>query len=142
MRFRISSRTLAVLLAGWSLVFAADRPRLAVLTDIGGDPDDQQSLVRLLVYANEFEIEVLLASAAGTRGELKEAVTRPDLIRQLVDAYGQVRPNLLRHAAGWPTVEQLRTTIVGGNPQRGREHIGAGHDTAGSRALVARIDAG
>jgi hypothetical protein len=23
---------------------AADRPRLAVLTDIGGDPDDEQSL--------------------------------------------------------------------------------------------------
>jgi len=36
---------------------AAARPRLAVLTDIGGDPDDRQSLVRLMVYANEFEIE-------------------------------------------------------------------------------------
>ncbi|MCU0870890.1 MAG: DUF1593 domain-containing protein [Pirellulaceae bacterium] len=45
---------------------AAERPRLAVLTDIGGDPDDQQSLVRLMVYANEFEIEALVASASGT----------------------------------------------------------------------------
>jgi hypothetical protein len=35
---------------------AAERPRLAVLTDIGGDPDDQQSLVRLMVYANESQI--------------------------------------------------------------------------------------
>ena len=35
---------------------AHQRPRLAVLTDIGGDPDDQQSLIRLLVYANEFDI--------------------------------------------------------------------------------------
>ena len=26
----------------------SERPRLAVLTDIGGDPDDQQSLVRLI----------------------------------------------------------------------------------------------
>ena len=33
------------------------RPRLLVLTDIGGDPDDQQSLVRLLVHSNEFEEE-------------------------------------------------------------------------------------
>ena len=55
---------------------AAERPRLAVLTDIGGDPDDQQSMVRLMVYANEFEIEALVASAAGTPGELKESITR------------------------------------------------------------------
>lgn len=32
-------------------------PRLIVLTDIGDDPDDEQSLVRLLVYANAFDIE-------------------------------------------------------------------------------------
>ena len=32
-------------------------PRLLVLTDIGDDPDDEQSLVRLLVYANKFDIE-------------------------------------------------------------------------------------
>jgi hypothetical protein len=47
---------------------AAERPRLAVLTDIGGDPDDQQSMVRLVVYANEFQIEALIASASGTPG--------------------------------------------------------------------------
>jgi uncharacterized membrane protein len=46
----------------------ADKPRLIVLTDIGGDPDDQQSMVRLMVYANEFDIEGLIASASGTPG--------------------------------------------------------------------------
>ena len=52
---------LAVFLAyGWQpLCYGADRPRLAILTDIGGDPDDQQSMIRLMVYANEFEIEAL-----------------------------------------------------------------------------------
>ncbi len=55
---------------------ADDRPRLIVLTDIGGDPDDQQAMVRLLTYANEFEIEGLIASAAGTPGELKERRSR------------------------------------------------------------------
>lgn len=121
---------------------SAERPRLAVLTDIGGDPDDQQSLVRLMVYANAFEIELLLASAAGTPGELKVAVTKPDLIRQIVDAYGEVLPNLRKHATGWPAAEDLRARIVSGNPHRGRARIGAGHDTDGSRALLARIDAG
>src|SRR5438105_6154721 len=60
------------------------RPRLLVLTDIGGDPDDQQSMVRLMHYANEFEIEGLIASAAGTPGELKQRRTNPQLIREVV----------------------------------------------------------
>jgi hypothetical protein len=121
---------------------AADRPRLLVLTDIGGDPDDQQSLIRLMVYANEFNIEGLVASAAGTPGELKVAVTRPELIREIVAAYGKVRPNLQRHAAGWPTAPELLSRIKSGNPKRGRAHIGEGHDTEGSRWIVERVNAG
>jgi hypothetical protein len=130
----------AILLAAVPL--NAERPRLAVLTDIGGDPDDTQSLIRLLIYANEFEIEALIASASGTRGELKESVTRPDLIHNVIDAYEQVRPNLQRYAAGWPEAKQLRDCVKTGNPLRGRNHIGAGNDTAGSDWLVERIDAG
>ena len=118
------------------------RPRLCVLTDIGGDPDDTQSLVRLMVYSNEFEIEGLIATASGTPGELKEAVTRPDLVRQVVAAYGRVRPNLARHAEGWPAEVELLGRIKSGNPRRGREQVGEGHDTEGSRWLVERVDAG
>jgi hypothetical protein len=125
-----------------SLLSAADRPRLAVLTDIGGDPDDQQSLVRLMLYTNEFEIEALIASASGTRGELKKSVVQPELIRQIVEAYGKVLPNLKRHADWWPAVEDLLKCVKSGNPHRERAHIGEGHDTEGSRWLVERIDAG
>src|SRR5215212_7306177 len=107
---RILTVIALVVFAGQGLTGAesqATRPRLAVLTDIGGDPDDQQSMIRLMVYANEFDIEALIATAAGTRGELKEAITRPELIREIVRAYGQVRSNLLAHAAGWPAEEHL-----------------------------------
>jgi hypothetical protein len=121
---------------------AADRPRLAVLTDIGGDPDDQQSMIRLMTYANAFEIEALIATAAGTRGELKEAITRPDLIRQIVDGYEKVLPNLKRHEENWPEAEALRKVLKSGNPNRGREFVGEGKDTDGSRLLLERIDAG
>jgi len=140
-RPRFTALAVTLLLATVVSVFG-QKPRLAVLTDIGGDPDDQQSMIRLLVYSHEFEIELLLASAAGTPKELKESITRPDLIRQIVDAYGEVLPNLKRHASGWPEAAELRSRIVSGNPLRGRAHIGAGHDTAGSRALIERIDAG
>ena len=125
-----------------AVLSAAERPRLAVLTDIGGDPDDQQSMIRLMVYSNEFDIELLIASAAGTPGELKESITRPDLIRQIIDAYGAVWQNLQRHAEGWPAAESLRARVMSGNPLRGRKHVGEGHDTAASRALIDRIDAG
>ncbi|MCB1210054.1 MAG: DUF1593 domain-containing protein [Verrucomicrobiales bacterium] len=124
------------------MVFGMESPRLAVLTDIGGDPDDQQSMVRLMVYANEFDIELLLASASGTRGELKQAVTRPDLILAVIDAYEKVLPNLKKHAANWPEAATLRQCVKSGNPHRERAHIGDGHDTEGSRALIERVDAG
>jgi hypothetical protein len=123
-------------------VYAADRPRLAVLTDIGGDPDDRQSLVRLMVYANEFDIEALIASAAGTRGELKESVTRPELILEIIAAYEQVLPNLKKHDEGWPAADELRRVVKRGSPLRERKNIGEGKDTEGSRWLVERIDAG
>lgn len=120
----------------------AERPRLCVLTDIGGDPDDTQSMIRLMVYANEFEIEGLIASASGTIGELKESITQPQLIRQVVEAYDKVRPNLAKKAEGWPETADLLAKIKIGNPHRGRSFIGPGHDTEGSRWLVERIDAG
>ena len=121
---------------------ADDRPRLAVLTDIGGDPDDQQSLLRLLLYSNEFRIEAFIASAAGTRGELNESITRPELIEQAVDGFARVLPQLKQHAEGWPNPEELRLCIKSGNPYREREHIGQQHDTEGSSWLISRIDSG
>jgi hypothetical protein len=116
------------------------KPRLIVLTDIGGDPDDQQSMIRLMLYSNEFQIEGLIASASGTPGELKQAVTKPHLIREIVNTYGQVRENLSHHADGYPSAEHLRARIKSGNPQRGLGAIGEGCDTEGSRSIMQVVD--
>ena len=48
------------LLAGPS---AAERRRVIVLTDFYKDPDDKQSMVRFLTYANEFDVEGLVATS-------------------------------------------------------------------------------
>lgn len=119
---------------------AADKPRLVVLTDIGGDPDDTQSLIRLLVHANEFDIESLIASASGTPGELKKDIVQPNLIRSVVEAYGKVQPNLNLHAEGFPTADELLARIHSGNPHRGQMSIGEGHDTEGSRKIIELAD--
>jgi len=119
---------------------AAGKPRLIVLTDIGGDPDDQQSMVRLMLYANEFEIEGLIASASGTPGELKDRVTRTSLIREIVEAYGRVRDNLALHADGYPPAQDLLDRIKTGNPNRGKEAVGEEQDTEASRWIITVVD--
>ena len=110
------------------------------MTDIGGDPDDQQSMIRLMTYSNEFAIEGLIATASGTRGELKDKVTRPDLIREIVEAYGKVRDNLARHAEGYPTAEYLLDRVKAGSSDRGIDTIGEGHDSEASRFIIEVVD--
>jgi hypothetical protein len=124
------------LLAQNVLWAAPIRPRLIVLTDIGGDPDDQQSMIRLLLYANEFDLEALIASAS-TAGE---PVVKPHLIRELVEAYGLVYSNLVQHADGYPPASQLLQRIKSGNPRRGRDAIGMEHDTEASRSIIDVVD--
>lgn len=116
------------------------RPRLLVLTDIGGDPDDQQSLIRLMLYSNQFTIEGLIASAAGTPGELKEATVKPQLIREIVHAYGVVRDKLASHMTGFPIEAELAARIKAGNPQRGLKAVGENQDTEGSRWIITTAD--
>src|SRR5215216_6075195 len=69
---------------------APERRRVLVLTDIGNEPDDSQSMVRFLLYANEFDVEGLLAT---TSTHMKERVN-PRMIAERVEAYGKVRENL------------------------------------------------
>jgi len=138
MKNRLTSLiVLTVMLLG---SYAGARPRLVVLTDIGGDPDDQQSMVRLMLYSNEFDIEGLIASASGTPNELGKAVVKPHLIKEIVEAYGKVRDNLLLHKPGYPAAEYLLARVKSGNPHRGLKFIGPGHDTAGSDWIISVVD--
>ncbi len=116
-----------------------EKPRLLITTDIGGDPDDQQSLVRLLVHSNEFDIEGLVASASGTPGELDTSIVKPFLIHEQIDAYESVYPNLLIHDSTFPLPDELRSVVKPGNPYRGKENVGKGHTTEGSAWIVQQM---
>jgi len=118
----------------------AQSPRLLITTDIGGDPDDQQSLVRLMVYSNEFDIEGIVTSASGTPGELKETVVRPDLVEEIIRGYQAVYPNLLKHDVIFPAPEYLFSIVKKGNLHRGWENVGNGHDTEGSEWIIRQAD--
>ena len=116
------------------------KQRLLITTDIGGDPDDQQSLIRLMVYSNEFDIEGLISSAAGTPGELGKAMVRPDLIREIIHAYESVYPNLIKHDKNFPSPGDLLKVVKKGNPYRGWEFVGEGNDTEGSDWIIQTVD--
>src|SRR5713226_1862891 len=69
-----------------------ERLRLIVETDAGGDPDDEQSLVRFLVYANEWDVEGIIANRPVTlRPENRSRKSSGfEIVREFVDAYEAV----------------------------------------------------
>jgi len=115
----------------------SEKQRLIVLSDIEADPDDTESFVRLMLYTNEIDVEGLVAT---TSVHMKDQI-HPDSIRRVIRAYGEVRGNLLRHAAGYPTAESLLALVRTGQPGYGMAAIGAGKDTAGSEAIIAALKA-
>ena len=98
------------------------RPRVIVLTDLSNEPDDEESLVRFLVYANEFDVEGLIAT---TSTHLKKG-PREDILRRDLDAYEKVLPNLRKHAPGYPSAGQLRAVTATGQAEYGMAAVGAG----------------
>src|SRR5258706_12588918 len=80
--------------------YAADeRLRLIVETDAGGDPDDEQSLVRFLLYANEWDVEGLIANRDKARdGEnVNTERTGLGIGQRQVKAYGECLARLRGH---------------------------------------------
>ncbi|MBN2213929.1 MAG: DUF1593 domain-containing protein [Bacteroidales bacterium] len=115
---------------------AAEKPRIFVLTDIKNEPDDEMSMVRFLVYANNFDIEGL---AATTSVHQRNAVA-PWRISEIVDAYTRVRDNLEKHESGFPAGEYLKTVITEGLPAYGMDAIGEGKDSPASELLIDAVD--
>ena len=106
--------------------------RLVVLTDIENEPDDAQSMVRLLSYSNHFDIEALIATTSIWKQD-KVADWR---IHEIVNAYKKVEANLRVHEEGYPKAEILKNRIKKGIPEFGMNGVGKGKNSEGSEFLV------
>jgi len=106
--------------------------RVIVLTDIEADPDDTQSLVRLLLYSNQIDIKGLVAT---TSCWLKSEVN-PGSIKKVIQAYGEVQPNLSKHENGFPSAESLLKLVKQGLPKYGMLGVGEGKDSEGSDWII------
>ncbi|PTY00120.1 nucleoside hydrolase-like domain-containing protein [Opitutus sp. ER46] len=134
-------RTFACLILLLSLLLpslgAVEKPRVLVLTDIENEPDDAMSMVRFLTYANQYDIEGLVAT---TSVHQRNRVA-PERIRRIVTAYGKVRDNLERHEPGFPAADALLSRVSEGLPLCGMEGVGPGKDSPGSELLIRAVDA-
>ena len=92
------------------------RLRLVIETDAGGDPDDEQSLVRLLLYANEWDIEGIIANRPRARDGENRNPERAGLgiVRRLMAAYAECFPLLVQHDSRYPKPEELSKRTVAG----------------------------
>ncbi len=112
------------------------------------DPDDMQSMVRFLLYANEFDIEGLVATA-GTFAMTAEKKN----ILSVIDQYEMVYDNLKTYDIEYPTSDYLRSVTYEGmannhglnvkwgyNKQPYTDIIGEGLDSEASNAIIAAAD--
>jgi len=114
-------------LAG-SGALAGHRYRVIVSTDIGGsDPDDFQSMVHLLVYADCFDLEALISSPYGPG--------RKADILQVIDCYAGDYENLRTYSDRYPTPEALRSLVKQGETEMA-PYAGVRHATEGSDWIV------
>ncbi len=105
------------------------KPRILVSTDIGGtDPDDNQSILHLLMYSDCFDIEGLVSSPSFGSGSIKE------LLRE-IDLYEKDYPVLKETYSGLISPDSLRSIC-----KQGRSGLAsfAGYDvtTEGSEWIV------
>ena len=98
------------------VIMTSDFPPIGVVKGGDGipntmksDPDDMQSMVRFLLYANEFDIEGLVASA----GTFAMEAHKKNILG-VIEQYEKVYENLKGHDPNYPTADYLRSVTFEG----------------------------
>jgi hypothetical protein len=107
-----------------------NKPRVIVTSD--GEIDDECSMVRFLLYANEWDIEGIVTSSSQYHWH-GHRWAGDDWIEPYLEAYEQVYSNLVKHDKDYPTPEYLRERTVLGNVKLEGE---MDEITAGSQLIV------
>ncbi len=127
---------ICLLISAQKLRAQTEKIRLIVMTDISNEPDDQQSLTRLLLYANEFDIEGIIATTSCWKQ------SNPDIasINGVIDAYAKVYSNLLLHDVNYPTAAYLKSISKSGVNGYGMSAAASNLNNEGINHIISVID--
>jgi hypothetical protein len=113
-----------------------NKSRAIILTDIENEPDDTESLIRLLLYSNVIDIKGIIAT---TSVHMKKEV-HPESVQNVIRAYGRVQANLMKHEASFPDADSLLLLVKQGLPEYGMTAVGDGKDSQGSDWIIKTLE--
>ena len=134
------------------------KPRLVVCTDIAPadvEPDDMESMVRLMAYADCFEIEALITSVGWNCDPYPKEWA--EYLQRVIEAYRLDVPKLMQrsnqkdfmpvdkengqqHLGYWPSADYIKSRAVMGSIHGGIGAIGENNDSPGSELLIRLAD--
>ena len=134
------------------------KPRLVVCTDIAPadvEPDDMESMVRLMAYADLFEIEALITSVGWNCDPYPAEWAQ--YLQRVIEAYRKDVPKLMKRSnqqsflsieqengqqsiGYWPSADYLKSRAVMGSVHGGIKVIGENNDSQGSNLLIRLAD--
>ena len=134
------------------------KPRLVVCTDIAPadvEPDDMESMVRLMAYADLFEVEALITSVGWNCDPYP--VEWAEYLQRVIEAYRKDVPNLMKRSGQksflpmkeeegrqyigyWPSADYLKSRAEMGSINGGIKSIGENNDSPGSDLLIRLAD--
>lgn len=136
-----------------------EKPRIVVLTDIAPgniEPDDMESMIRLMSHADLFEIEGIICSGGWNSSGREYPVGWMDSLTVTVGAYEKDLPNLMKRSGQtdfmtleqedrqdigyWPSPAYIRSRSMLGSLKLGQQWIGEENRTAGSDHIIKLAD--
>ena len=134
------------------------KPRLVVCTDIAPadvEPDDMESMVRLMAYADLFEIEAIIMSVGWNCDPYPQEWSQ--YLYRVISAYAKDVPNLMKRSGQkkflslkkenasqeigyWPSADYISRRAVMGSMSGGIRSIGERNDSPGSELLIRLAD--
>ena len=148
---------LALPMMGWATEQTL-KPRLVVCTDIAPadvEPDDMESMVRLMAYADLFEVEALITSVGWNCDPYPKEWA--EYLQRVIEAYRKDVPKLMKRSGQtsflpiseeeksqfigyWPSADYIKSRAVMGSERGGIKVIGEGNDSPGSELLIRLAD--
>ncbi len=130
-----------------------EKPRIVVLTDIAPgniEPDDMESMIRLMAHADLFEIEALITTSGWNSSGGEYPRGWMDSLTVCLDAYEKDLPNLMKrseqtsfeadeeyqHIGYWPSPDYLRSRVRLGCLGMGTERLGEDNRSEGSDFII------